>query len=57
MKKVYKSPSTTAVEIETAPMMNAVSTETGSTNMGNTPVGGNTPDLSGENRGKWGDLW
>ena len=38
-------------------MMNTTSVETDGANVGNKPVGGNTPDLSGERRGEWGNLW
>ena len=50
-------PTIDLVELETEPMMNVASTETGGAGVGNNPVGGNTPDLSGSNRGMWGDLW
>lgn len=50
-------PTIDLVELETEPMMNVASTETGGAGVGNEPVGGNTPDLSGSNRGTWGDLW
>ena len=48
-------PTIDLVELETEPMMNVASTETGGAGVGNKPVGGNTPDLSGSNRGTWGD--
>ena len=57
MKKKYEMPTMALVELETEPMMNVASTETGGAGVGNKPVGGNTPDLSGSNRGTWGDLW
>ena len=37
--------------------MTTISAETGGANVGNKPVGGNTPDLSNGSRGEWGDLW
>ena len=57
MKKEYKKTSAFAVQLETAPIMTTASAEQGSANVGNKPVGGNTPDLAGESRGQWGDLW
>lgn len=57
MKREYKKPSAFAVQLETAPIMTTTSAEQGSANVGNKPVGGNTPDLAGESRGQWGDLW
>lgn len=57
MKKVYKKPSAFAVQLETEVIMTTTSAETGSVNVGNKPVGGNTPDLSGGRRGEWGNLW
>ena len=57
MKKEYKIPVVTAVQLETAPIMTTASAEQGSANVGNRPVGGNTPDLSGKHRGEWGNLW
>ena len=57
MKKEYKSPVATALLLETEPVMTTTSAEQGSANVGNKPVGGNTPDLSGNHRGEWGDLW
>ena len=43
--------------LDTEPMMNTTSAETSGVNIGNKPVGGNTPDLSIRNRGEWGNLW
>ena len=57
MKKEYKSPVATALLLEAEPVMTTTSAEQGSANVGNKPVGGNTPDLSGNHRGEWGDLW
>ena len=57
MKKEYKKPSAFAVQLETSPIMTTASAEQGSANVGNRPVGGNTPDLTGESRGQWGNLW
>ena len=37
--------------------MTTTSAEQGGVNVGNRPVGGNTPDLSAGSRGEWGDLW
>ena len=57
MRKEYKKPIMAAVMLDTEPMMNTTSAETGGVNIGNKPVGGNTPDLSIRNRGEWGNLW
>ena len=57
MKKGYKKPSAFAVLLETEVIMTTTSAEQGNANVGNKPVGGNTPDLAGESRGQWGNLW
>ena len=57
MKKEYKKPSALSVQLETEVIMTTTSAEQGSANVGNKPVGGNTPDLSGGSRGEWGNLW
>ena len=57
MRKEYKSPVAFAVQLETDVIMTTASAEQGSANVGNKPVGGNTPDLAGESRGQWGSLW
>ncbi|MBR5455623.1 MAG: hypothetical protein IKU76_01570 [Bacteroidaceae bacterium] len=57
MKKEYKSPLVAAVYLDSEPIMTTASAEQGGANVGNKPVGGNTPDLSGESRGQWGNLW
>ena len=57
MRKEYKKPIVAAVMLDTEPMMNTTSAETDGVNIGNKPVGGNTPDLSIRNRGEWGNLW
>ena len=57
MKKEYKKPAVLAVQLETEVIMTTTSAEQGSANVGNKPVGGNTPDLSGSSRAEWGDLW
>ncbi len=57
MRKEYKSPALTVVQLETEVIMTTTSVEQGSANVGNKPVGGNTPDLAGESRGQWGNLW
>lgn len=57
MKKGYKKPSAFAVQLEIEVIMTTTSAEQGSANVGNKPVGGNTPDLSNGSRGEWGDLW
>ncbi len=57
MKKEYEKPTALAVQLETEVIMTTTSAEQGSANVGNKPVGGNTPDLAGENRSEWGNLW
>ena len=57
MKREYKKPSALSVLLETEVIMTTTSAEQGSANVGNKPVGGNTPDLAGESRGQWGNLW
>ena len=57
MKREYKKPSAFAVQLETEVIMTTTSTEQGSANVGNRPVGGDTPDLSSGRRGEWGNLW
>ena len=57
MKKGYKKPSAFAVQLETEVIMTTTSAEQGNANVGNKPVGGNTPDLSNGKRGEWGNLW
>lgn len=57
MKREYKKPSALAVQLDTEPIMTTTSAETGDANVGNKPVGGNTPDLSSGSRGEWGNLW
>lgn len=57
MKKEYIRPIVVAVTLATEPMMNITSAESGGVNVGNKPVGGNTPDLANRYNGKWGDLW
>ena len=57
MKNEYKKPSAFAVLLETEVIMTTTSAEQGGANVGNKPVGGNTPDLSGNHRGEWGNLW
>ena len=57
MKNEYKKPVAESVLLETEVIMTTTSAEQGSANVGNKPVGGNTPDLSGSHRGEWGNLW
>ena len=57
MKKGYKKPTAFAVQLETEVIMTTTSAEQGSANVGNKPVGSDTPDLVGTRRGEWGDLW
>ena len=57
MKKGYKKPTAFAVQLETEVIMTTTSAETGGANVGDKPVGGNTPDLAGASRGQWGNLW
>lgn len=57
MRKEYITPSISVILVEVEPIMNTTSVETDGANVGNKPVGGNTPDLSGERRGEWGNIW
>ena len=57
MRKEYKSPVAEPVLLEIESIMTTTSAEQGSAGVGNKPVGGNTPDLSGTGRGEWGNLW
>ena len=57
MKNEYKKPVAESVLLETEVIMTTTSAEQGSANVGDKPVGGNTPDLSGTGRGEWGNLW
>ena len=57
MKKKYNSPKANLVQLETEPMMIITSGEQDNVNVGDKPVGGKTPDLSGGRRGEWGNLW
>lgn len=57
MKREYKKPSALAVQLDTEPIMTTTSAEQGSANVGDKPVGGNTPDLSSGHREGWGNIW
>ena len=57
MRKEYKSPVAEPVLLEIESIMTTTSAETGGANVGDKPVGGNTPDLAGGRRGEWGNLW
>ena len=57
MRKEYRTPVADLVQLEVEPIMTTTSAETGGANVGNKPVGGDTPDLAGESRGQWGNLW
>ncbi len=57
MKNEYKKPSAESVLLEIESIMTTTSAETGGANVGDKPVGGNTPDLAGGRRGEWGNLW
>ena len=57
MKKEYKTPELITVRLDSEAIMTTTSAEQGGANVGNKPVGGNTPDLSGNHRGEWGNLW
>lgn len=57
MKKEYKSPVAIALLLEAEPVMTTTSGETGGVNVGDKPVGGDTPDLSSGRREGWGNLW
>ena len=57
MKKEYKRPMAESVQLETAPVMSTSSTEQDGANVGDKPVGGDTPDYSAGRRNVWGNLW
>ena len=57
MSKKYLKPEVVSVEIKSSPLMLTVSGETGNTGVGDGNAGDNTPDLSGKNRGEWGNMW
>ena len=57
MKKNYVKPEAMNVEMELSPVMTSVSGETGNAGVGDGNTGNNTPDLSGKNRGEWGNMW
>ena len=57
MKKEYKRPVAESVQLETEAIMTTASTEQGEVNIGNKPVGGDTPDYSAGRRDVWGNLW
>ena len=57
MRKEYRTPVADLVQLEVGSIMTTTSAETGDANVGNKPVGGNTPDLSSGSRGEWGNLW
>lgn len=57
MKKNYFNPNATFVEIEIDTVMNTVSGEKGGAGVGGGTAGNETPDISVEKRGEWGNLW
>ena len=57
MKKLYMAPAIEMVRLETESQMMAISGEQGSVSTGKDPVGNETPGLSHEHRGTWGNLW
>lgn len=57
MSKKYLKPDVVSVEIKSSPLMLTVSGETGNAGVGDGNAGDNTPDLSGKNRGEWGNMW
>ena len=57
MRKEYRTPVADLVQLEIESIMTITSAEQGNAGVGNKPVGGNTPDLAGESRGQWGNLW
>ena len=57
MSKKYLKPDVVSVEIKSSPLMLTVSGETGNAGVGDGNAGNNTPDLSGKNRGEWGNMW
>lgn len=57
MSKKYLKPEVVSIEIKSSPLMLTVSGETGNAGVGDGNAGNNTPDLSGKNRGEWGNMW
>ena len=57
MKNKYKNPEIVVVELESSPLMTVVSGEQGSAGVGSGSAGNETPDLSTQKRGEWGNVW
>lgn len=57
MRKEYRTPVAELLQLEVKPIMTTTSAEQGNANVGDKPVGGDTPDLVGTRRGEWGNLW
>ena len=57
MKKQYMKPTVEAIEVAYEALMMTASGEQGSVSTGKDPVGNETPGLSHEHRGTWGNLW
>ena len=57
MKKRYSTPLTIEIELQTEPLMTAVSGEQGNSGVGSGTAGDGDPDLGSRRRGVWGDLW
>ena len=57
MKKIYIKPCIIDIMLEIEPVMTASSSEMGGINVGDKPVGGETPDLYNRRRNDWGDIW
>lgn len=57
LKKIYATPASVIVELETEPLMSVLSGETSGAGVGNGTTDENDPDLSRRHRGEWGNLW
>ena len=57
MKKQYIKPTIETVEVAHEVLMLTVSGEQDGVGTGKDPVGNETPSLSREHRGTWGNLW
>lgn len=57
MKKNYSTPEVVNVDLIVSPVMTTTSGEQGSAGIGSGSVGNETPDMSADKRGDWGNLW
>lgn len=57
MKKYYVKPAIEAIEVQHEALMMTVSGEQDNVGTGDGTAGDDTPGLSRERRGSWGNLW